>query len=408
LFLCSKLFSDTYSSIRFTRLCQFSCPNLKNKVTIFLIRALSSTARLFRNAIHRPAPAYAQRIAVLQMSGIGDLLLITPALRALHQMYPSAQLDVITYNLDHASFLFRLPYVEEGIVFPIFDLELKHFWRTSFWRSFSSTARTVRKKHYDIYISFHHPWMPQWYFLELLLAAFSGATFRIGINPDYVSNNGVFDQSAREADIGDRHYRDFYFDLIRLIGNPTMDYSMDFPIEDHERASAEAWIQEIMPGCNRIVCMHVGASTEAKRWPLENFCNLALRFVSIGCGIVLIGTQQERIHTEKIEKILPSGNCLNSAGSTDLFRMGAIIDASDLFIGNDSGPMHIAIARKKPTIGLIGPYHPRFHKYPKEEATIIRNPTPIDGYDAIAVKESDYRWEIPVDLVFSEAMKLLG
>ena len=323
-------------------------------------------------------------------------------------MFPATTFDIITYNLNHASFLFRFPYIREGIRFPLFDLELKNIWHPGFWRPFHNALRRIRRNRYDLYISFHHTWMPQWYFLELLLAFLSRSAFRVGINPDYVSNDGVFHRSIKEGHLSDRHYRDFYFDLIRCIGDPGNDFSLEFPLDSHDIEAARALIQSTIPDVHGIVSLHIGASTESKRWPIQNYEALAERLVESGFGIILIGTDRELPLANRIANHLVESSCFNACGQTDLIQTGALIDASDLFIGNDSGPMHIAVARKKPTIGLIGPYHPRFHKYEKNEATIIRNSVTNDAYDAIAVKESDYRWAIPVDRVFSEAMKMLG
>jgi heptosyltransferase-2 len=197
-------------------------------------------------------------------------------------------------------------------------------------------------------------------------------------------------------------------DLIRLIGDPGENTSMEFPLEAHDTESAKAIIQSTIPGFRRIACLHPGASTQSKRWPIENYREIAVRLVKSGCGIILVGNPSEYPLCSQISNCFQNGSCLNACGRMDLMQTGALIDASHLFIGNDSGPMHIAIARKKPTIGLIGPYHPRFHKYKAHEATIFRNPVDNVGYDAIKIKESDYRWSIPVEAVFNEAMRMLG
>jgi ADP-heptose:LPS heptosyltransferase len=342
------------------------------------------------------------------MSGIGDLLLITPALRALHKMYPAASFDIITYNLDHASFLFRQPYVNAGIVFPLFDLELKNLWRPNFWCRFLRTVQTVRKNRYDIYISFHHTWLPQWFFFELLLAASSGAKFRIGINPPYVPGPGVFDRAINETQLKDKHYREFFLEVVRLLGYSREDLALEFPILSEETEKATELVRSLLSNCKKLVSLHVGASQDSKRWPILCYSELGKRLAAEGCGIILIGSKKEIPLCAQAAKWIPESRLLNVSGKTDIFFSGALIGVSDLFIGNDSGPMHIAIARKKPTIGLIGPYHPRFHKYKKNEATIIQNSARNDAYDAIAVKESDYHWEISVDQVFNEALKMLS
>jgi hypothetical protein len=70
-----------------------------------LIRLLSLLGHVVRGGKSPPNPLSVRRIVVCQMSGVGDLLFATPALRALHTLYPAAGIDVITYNPDHVAVL---------------------------------------------------------------------------------------------------------------------------------------------------------------------------------------------------------------------------------------------------------------------------------------------------------------
>jgi len=374
------------------------------KAARVLIRLLSFASQTARGLREPPPREEVSRIVVLHMSGIGDLLLITPALRALRRLYPRAHMDLITYRLSNAAFLFRSPGVWRGCEFPLFDLDIKWAWTRGFWKALERPVRFIRQEPCDLYVSFHHCWLPQWHLLELWLAARSGARYKVGINPDFVRSPGVFDRALPESRLGDRHYRPFFLEVVGLLGEAGKDLSLEFPLEPGEVLNAKEAIRTALPGKRRIICLHVGATHAAQLWPLDRFIELAKRFETDGDGLVLLGTEEERDLTGRLAASLPSGTVLNVAGKTTLFQMAAFIDASDLFIGNDSGPMHVAIARRRPTMGLIGPGRPRYHRYEPDEAVMLLNPVPFDIRDQ---KDAAFPWAITVDEVHAAAKGLL-
>lgn len=373
-----------------------------------LIRLLSAASERVRRRPVPPDPETVRRIVVLQMTGIGDLLLITPALRALRQLYPKARLDLITYKLEHASFLFRLPNMGQGCEFALFDLRLARAWTRSFWRKLWVPIRFLRKEPCDVYVSFHHTWLPQWYLLELWVALFSGARYRVGVNPGSVTGPGVFDRAISESSLGARHYRSFFLDVCGLLGDSGKQLVMEFPLSSSEIQEAKDRLRRVFSERVRIVCLHVGASYPSKRWPLDRFVQLADRLQAARYGIVLVGTWEERALTRQLVGALPEGSVLDTAGSTTLFQMAALIHESQLFIGNDSGPLHVAVALKRPAIGLIGPSQPRYYRYEPEEAVILRDGAMSPTPDVIARKDAVWNWTLSVDQVYEQALRLLA
>lgn len=369
-----------------------------------LIRLLAFAAALGRGRRPPPDPATVRRIVVLQMSGIGDLLLITPALRALHRLYPGARIDLITYKLAHAAFLLRLPYMGRGCEFPLFDLRLKRLWSSRFWRDLNRPIAFLREEPCDLYVSFHHTWLLQWYLLELWVAVRSGARFTVGIRPDFLGEGGVFDRSLPESLLAGRHYRPFFLDVVGLLGEAGGDLATDCPLEPAEVEAALQEIRRRLPGRRKVLCFHVGASHAAQLWPIDRFQELARRCEKDGHGVLLIGSREERRLTDQVAAVLPAGAVWNAAGETSVVQMAALIAASDAFVGNDSGPMHVAIALRRPTVGLIGPGAPRYHRYEPGEAVILRNPA---SFDIRHEKNAAYPWRITVEEVHAQARALL-
>ncbi|OGL41076.1 MAG: hypothetical protein A2161_08215 [Candidatus Schekmanbacteria bacterium RBG_13_48_7] len=105
------------------------------------------------------------------------------------------------------------------------------------------------------------------------------------------------------------------------------------------------------------VCIHAGASELTKQWPLDNFlqimskmrANFQVFFILIG------GIEDSEKHSFLAQQI--GGALLDETGSLDLLMSAAVIENCDLFIGNDSGPLHIAAALSIPSIGIFGGYN---------------------------------------------------
>lgn len=122
------------------------------------------------------------------------------------------------------------------------------------------------------------------------------------------------------------------------------------------RRVRETWAPETLR--TRWIVLLPGGRWDNKRWPVGNFVKLAQRFGEIpGTNLVVLGSQNERTLGEEIAAAAP-GRCLNLAGSTSLDEMIEWIRLSRLTITNDTGPMHVAAALRRPVIAIFGPTAP--------------------------------------------------
>lgn len=104
-----------------------------------------------------------------------------------------------------------------------------------------------------------------------------------------------------------------------------------------------------------IVAIHVGASTYTKRWPASHFVGLATDLSNHGYKVVWIGAdiEDQRI-AEKIELELKGIKSVNFCGKLSCVELISLLKSASLFIGADSGPMHVAASTGIPVIGLFG------------------------------------------------------
>jgi ADP-heptose:LPS heptosyltransferase len=129
------------------------------------------------------------------------------------------------------------------------------------------------------------------------------------------------------------------------------------PLSDGDRAFADGFISTAWPDAGRVVAaLHPGGAATGlfRRWPRENFEELAGRLGrDLGLGVVLVGDASERTALESIARA--AGGAVAVAAGQPLSRVAAVIAKCSVFVGNDSGPLHIAAALGVPVVGIYGP-----------------------------------------------------
>jgi heptosyltransferase-2 len=99
-----------------------------------------------------------------------------------------------------------------------------------------------------------------------------------------------------------------------------------------------------------VVAIAPGSSDPDKNWPVENYAAIARHCVKAGCAVWIVGSTEHRNLAASIMERAPARDYL----TTSLKRLALTIAAADIFIGNDSGPLHVAAAFNKPSIGVFG------------------------------------------------------
>jgi len=118
----------------------------------------------------------------------------------------------------------------------------------------------------------------------------------------------------------------------------------------------EALANQLMGGQAPILALGPTANWGAKQWPAENFASLALALISGNqTKIAIFGAANERQSIQHLFDQLPRERVIDLVGMIDLPTVHACLKRCSLYIGNDSGLMHIAAASGIPTLGLFGP-----------------------------------------------------
>jgi len=172
--------------------------------------------------------------------------------------------------------------------------------------------------------------------------------------------------------------------------------------------------QSLIPDGGPVLAIGPTANWRGKIWPAERFIELALRLTSEdgvlpGARIAVIAHSSESALANPVVAALPQDRTLNLIGDTPLLSVYACLERADLYVGNDSGLMHMAAASGTPTLGLFGPsreqhyapWGPKCHALRGEKSFEDVFPENYDYRNAPCMMD-----DISVDLAEAAARKL--
>lgn len=201
-------------------------------------------------------------------------------------------------------------------------------------------------------------------------------------------------------------------ELTELMGAPHV-LAPRIVLDEAARAAADS----AMPGAEPILALGPGANFIGKRWPAERFAAVARRLAGsggplAGARVALMGGPEDRSGAHEIAASLDADGiaAVDLAGSLDLLACAALLERATLFIGNDSGLMHIAAATGAPTLGLFGPSDERVYG-PYGTRTRALRGRPVEeimtdeNYSHLA--QRSYMLDLTVDAVEAAAGELL-
>jgi ADP-heptose:LPS heptosyltransferase len=174
--------------------------------------------------------------------------------------------------------------------------------------------------------------------------------------------------------------------------------------------------RELMKGKTPILAMGPAANWVGKAWPIERFARTAMELLGPagalkGGRLAIFGGPDDRRYVEELRKAVPNDRCIDLTGKIDLLTAYACLKHARLFIGNDSGLMHLAAAAGTPTIGLFGPSDDRLYAPWGEDVRVVRGPRSFEQFKAMdpGLNQSiSHMMDLPVTQVIAAARDLLA
>jgi ADP-heptose:LPS heptosyltransferase len=192
----------------------------------------------------------------------------------------------------------------------------------------------------------------------------------------------------------------------------------DEPAPPHIYVSpdVEAYAADLTAGAGPILALAPAANWVGKTWPVERFSRVAMRLLGPegslrGGRLMVLGGSEDAKLAQGFKDIVPRKRFIDLAGKVDLVTAYACLQHARLFIGNDSGTMHLAAAAGIPTLGLFGPSDERLYGPWGEKARAVRGPRTFEQ-----IREADPRldqaichmMDLGVDKVANAAIALLA
>ncbi len=294
------------------------------------------------------------RILLVRLREIGDVVFTTPAIAGLRQHYPDAH---ITYLVEPAAepVVAHNPHLSEVIVAP----------RTGGRRGLAadfSLARRLRRERFDLAIDFHGG--PR----ASLLTRASAAPVRVGYR--VAARSWLYTvRVARPRELRARHSVENQWDLLEAIGieRPT---PAEFPVQMPSDPAATRRVLERLARAgaeadSRPIVVHVSAGNPVRRWPLEAVGELVAALAADPSHRVVVtsGPSEQAAAAQVIARARAAAapraaERVLDCGELSLAELRALRDYAAVYIGGDSGPLHIAATSRVPIVALYGPTLP--------------------------------------------------
>ena len=305
------------------------------------------------------------KILVRATNWVGDAVMSVPALRAIRSRWPNAEIVVLAR--PWVADLYRGQGYADRIL--VYDNKGEH---NGFWGR-ERLARALRREKFDVAVLFQNAFDAAW------IAWRARIPERIGYarhGRSWLLTRAIPVASKGEAP--DHEVYD-YLELLRragwLEGLPRIDeISIAVPEEDRRKAHERLFAAGARKNAVRIAFASGAAYGAAKCWEPGRYAELAGRLIAaFDADVILFGAPQESEMAARITGAIPN-RIFNLVGATQIGELPALLSTCRLFIGNDSGVMHVAGAVGIPVIGIFGPTDPEGTRAMTPGFTLVREP----------------------------------
>jgi len=294
-------------------------------------------------------PQASDRICIIRLGSLGDLVLMTPMLRALRTSFPSKEIHLVCKEkyaglFDGGGLVDSLIPMRRGDFREIVDLR-------------SALSRTG----YETIIDAHGV------IRSNLLYHMLRAPRKLQIHKDELKKAALI---VGKANLYKRvtSQVERYAELARRIGAEMREPYAELPVPPSAMKSAEAALERAGRGCRPLVAFAPGARWPTKRWPAERFARLIFEASARGCESLLIGGAEDSATNAEVAELSRSAP-LDLTGALSIIESAAVLKRCRALVANDSAPLHLAEAVGTPVIALFGPTVREFGYFPRLPAS---------------------------------------
>ena len=324
---------------------------------------------------------------IIKFGSLGDLLLMTPILPNLRSYFPDAEIDIFTLKSSR-DILIDNPYITRVLTY------------TPGTNSSWFLINNIRKKKFDLVIDlFCNP-------RTALITFLSGAKYKFGFK--FFGRNYAYNIKTKGRG-GEVHNIDFNLDALRKLEIPISSKKINLGINIVHKEFADAFIQKNNLNGKIIIGICITGEWETKRFKIPDYIKI-MKMISdlYDINFILFWTnKKEKSECEAIKEQFKDNSFL--IPDSPIKYLAAIISKCDLIIGNDSGPLHIAVAMDVPVLGIYGPTNPMLQgPFGEHNLTVVNEGLDCLYCDLIQCKIGNIcMTELPKTKIIHQLQKLI-
>lgn len=305
-------------------------------------------------------------ILIIKMDEIGDLVTALPVFYNLNALYPTATQTLVCKSFNSIFF--------------------KHVDYISCVNSFDE----VKEKQYDLIVD--------------LRGTEETLGYALQHKPKLRLDRGSI-RFKNKFTGGQKNEIDTNIEVIQPLLTEDVIWSNKIRTTHGEHAKVKEYLG--LEGVSTYVLMHLGARDKSRRWPMERYAEV-ISYINSAYSLpcLLVGGPDDKELNDSCLALVKSKSNLNVVGEFDLLEYAALCEEAILFVGNESGPLHIAAAQNTPTIALFGPGVKDVF-YPKNDKSIIHHYFLARGHKQQTLENSTI-FNITVDEVKDSVEKVLS
>ncbi|MBI5149268.1 MAG: GT4 family glycosyltransferase PelF [Candidatus Omnitrophica bacterium] len=335
-------------------------------------------------------------ILVIKISSMGDVVLVTAALKALRAQYPHAKIYCLV-GKDSRKVLQNCPHLD-GIIVDDPKNKYKGWWRTFL------LSHKLRKYRFDKIVDFQNNRRSH------LLAFLSFSRESYGYDNGKWGNLLTHPLKIYRNDIPAVEHQ---FQLLKEMG---IAMPPDAALELWPSAKDRQYIQELLESewlgnIPRMVGINIAASEkwQTKNWPVEHIARLCDLLAARNIRVLVTGMEKDRPVVQRLMENTRSKPAV-FVGRTDILQLAALIGRCSVYITPDSAPLHVAAAMKTPLVAFFGPTDSRRHRPPARHMVVLEKKlacAPCYSPRCLVMTHACMR-EITPDEVLQKVEELMG
>ena len=272
------------------------------------------------------------KILIIRPGGIGDAVLLFPALKELRQSFVDSEINVLAEKRNSGIFA-CCPYIDSVIRYD---------------QSPPSGLYSAIRGKYDIVID-----TEQWHRLTAAVSYMTGAPVRVGFQTNERSSLYSLGVAYSHSDYEARSF----LNLASAVTGVQYEFQPDepfIPLDSLGSPDFDSALSNFREDKRALAGVFAGATVNERRWGAKNFGKLAKKLSQEDIGVVILGGGDDLDNSGEIKSISGEENVIDYTGKTTLAETARIISELDLLISGDSGLMHIAYGVGTPTVALFG------------------------------------------------------